>query len=276
MRHINAEINVVIFRFNFFPLHAMILLGMVGNMEWFGGSYKENPFIMFSANHLIMLAFLLIISAWIFLFRTKLRAKDWRSSEIGLAILLTLFEVTYYVWLIRNRIWHVSDSLPLELCSISLLLTIILLLTKKKWVYEILLFTGLLGATQALVTPLLYYDFPHFRFLHFFFTHFMMIWVPLYFTWVKGYRPTIWSVVKLLLFLNVLLPIIMAVNKLVNGNYMFLRHKPESASLLDYLGPYPNYIFSMEGLLIALSLLIWLLFRKKAGNKPIRPKGLPR
>ena len=245
-------------------------------MAWFGGSYKNNPFEMFSANHLIIIATLVIVSAGIFLFRKRLRAMDWRFSEIGLAVLLIIFELAYHFWMIRNGIWNVSHSIPLELCNISLLLTIILLLTRKKLVYEILLFTGLLGATQALATPLLHYDFPHFRFFHFFFTHLMMIWVPIYFTWVKGYRPTIWSVAKLLVFLNVLMPIVMAINKLVNGNYMFLSHKPASASLLDVLGPYPYYIFSMEGLLVFLSLIVWLLFRERAGSKQFRPKDFSR
>jgi hypothetical integral membrane protein (TIGR02206 family) len=137
------------------------------------------------------------------------------------------------------------------------------LLTRKKVIYEILLFTALLGASQAVFTPLLNFDFPHFRFFHFFYTHLMMIWVVFYFTWVQGYRPTIWSVVKLFAFLNVLLPIIMLINKAVDGNYMFLSHKPNSASLLSLLGPYPWYILSMEFLLITLSLIVWLIFRKR-------------
>jgi hypothetical integral membrane protein (TIGR02206 family) len=99
--------------------------------------------------------------------------------------------------------------------------------------------------------------------------------VPLYFTWVKGYRPTILSVVKLFVFLNVLMPVIMFINKLVDGNYMFLSHKPDSASLLDVLGPYPWYILSMEGLLISLSLIVWLIFREKTAKKTEVARNLP-
>ncbi len=166
-----------------------------------------------------------------------------------------------------NGSWNVSHAIPLELCSISLVLTVLLLFTRKKIIYEILLFTALLGASQAIFTPLVNYDFPHFRFFHFFYTHLMSIWVVLYFTWVKGYRPTIWSVFKLFVFLNILMPFIMLINRTVNGNYMFLAHKPKSPSLLDVLGPYPWYIFSLEGLLIALSLLVWVMFREKNKHK---------
>ncbi|MCM3765618.1 TIGR02206 family membrane protein [Neobacillus niacini] len=232
-------------------------------MAWFGGSYKEFDFEMFSVSHFVIIALLFIISAGVFFNREKLKRGNWRKVEIAAAISLVLFEAMYHIWMMVNGNWNVSHAIPLELCSISLFLTVFLLLTKKKIIYEILLFTALLGASQAIFTPLLNFEFPHFRFFHFFYTHLMMIWTVLYFTWVKGYRPTIWSVVKLFVFLNVMMPIIMVINKLVDGNYMFLSHKPKSPSLLDVLGPYPYYIVSMEGLVITLSLLVWLIFREK-------------
>ena len=243
--------------------------------EWFGRSFKNNDFQMFSLSHFVVISVFILVSILIFLFRGKLKAVEWRYAEIGTAISLIIMETTYHLWMFINGSWHVSHAIPLELCSISLILTVILLLTRKKIIYEILLFTALLGASQALFTPLLNYDFPHFRFFHFFYTHIMIIWVPLYFTWSKGYRPTIWSVLKLFIFLNVLMPIILFINKLVNGNYMFLSHKPDSASLLDVLGPYPWYILSLEGLLISLSLFVWVIFRKKAAKITEVSRNLP-
>ncbi|MEH7490814.1 YwaF family protein [Neobacillus niacini] len=233
-------------------------------MEWFGGSYKEFDFDMFSVSHFVIIALLFLGSVLVFINRDKLKEKNWRKAEIVAGISLFTIEVTYHIWMTINDMWDASHAIPLELCSVSLILSVLLLLTRKKIIYEILLFTALLGASQAIFTPLLNFDFPHFRFFHFFYTHLMMIWVVFYFTWVIGYRPTIWSVVKLFVFLNVLLPIIMLINRAVDGNYMFLSHKPNSASLLNLLGPYPWYILSMEFLLITLSLIVWLIFRKKS------------
>ena len=228
---------------------------------------------MFSASHFVIMALLFIVSLVIYLFRTRMTNPKWRLVEIGIAISLIIIETTYHIWMLVNGNWNASHAFPLELCSISLILAVVLLITRNKLIYEILLFTSLLGASQAIFTPLVNYEFPHFRFFHFFYTHLMMIWVSLYFTWVKGYRPTIWSVVKLFVFLNFLMPIIMKINKLVGGNYLFLSHKPKGASLLDVLGPYPWYILSLEGLLISLSLLVWLIFRKKGnGNQPTAEK----
>ncbi|MGX6441853.1 YwaF family protein [Neobacillus sp. K501] len=235
-------------------------------MTWFGGSNKEFDFAMFSISHFVIILLLFLVSIVIFRKREKMRHGTWRMAEVGVAISLVVMETGYHLWMLMNGTWNVSHAIPLELCSISLILSVILLLTRKKIIYEILLFTALLGASQAIFTPLLTFDFPHFRFIHFFYTHLMTIWVVFYFTWVIGYRPTIWSVVKLFVFLNFLMPIIMLINKVVDGNYMFLSHKPKSASLLNVLGPYPWYILSMEGLLIGLSLLVWLILRSKTGD----------
>jgi hypothetical integral membrane protein (TIGR02206 family) len=232
-------------------------------MGCFGGSYKEFDFEMFSVSHFVIIAILFLVSIIIFIKRDTLKDKKWRKVEIGIGISLIVIEGCYHIWMVVNDMWEVSHAIPLELCSLSLILSVLLLLTRKKIIYEILLFTALLGASQAIFTPLLNFEFPHFRFFHFFYTHLMMIWVVFYFTWVQGYRPTIWSVIKLFIFLNILLPIIMFINKLVDGNYMFLSHKPNSASLLNLLGPYPWYILSMEFLLITLSLIVWLIFKKR-------------
>ncbi|WP_394235075.1 TIGR02206 family membrane protein [Niallia oryzisoli] len=232
-------------------------------MSWFGSSNQSFKFEMFSRSHYIVLAIFLVITLVIFLKRKKWKTEVWRKIEVGVAISLVLFEITYHVWMYVNGVWKLSRSLPLELCNISLILCVILLLTKKKIVFEILFFTALLGASQAIFTPALSYDFPHFRFFHFFYAHIMVVWVTLYFTWVKEYRPTFRSVIKLIVFINLLLPVILLVNKWTHGNYWFLRHKPEGPSLFDVLGPYPWYIFSMEGLLVGLSLVTWLIFRKR-------------
>lgn len=232
-------------------------------MDWFGVNSSQYPFTMFALQHLVTLIVLFAGCIAIFIFRNSLKKRSMRNVEIIFAVSLILSETLYHFWQIYNGIWFTYQSLPLELCSIGLILCIILLLTGNKIIYELLLFIALLGASQAILTPVLDLGFPHFRFLHFFYNHIVMIWTVLYFTWVKNYRPTLSSVGKVFVFLNVLLPIVLLINYITDGNYMFLSRKPETASLLEYLGPHPWYILSLEALLIGLSLLVWLIFRKK-------------
>ncbi len=232
-------------------------------MGWFGRSYEQYEFEMFSASHFIVLGILCAAVYGLFVFQEQLKALSMKKWEWGIALFLLGIEGMYHIWMLQTGTWKGSHSIPLELCSISLFLAVALLLTHNKGIYEILLFTGLLGASQALATPYLNFDFPHFRFFHFFSVHLLLFCIPLYFTWVKGLKPTIYSVLKMAVFLNVLLPLVMLVNKWTGGNYLYLSHKPPSASLLDVLGPYPLYILSMELLAVAFSLVIWLLFRNK-------------
>ncbi|OMP66038.1 YwaF family protein [Domibacillus epiphyticus] len=238
-------------------------------MNWFGESYERYDFSMFSASHISVLAFVIFLICFLYKYKERVQLTGLRKVEVGTAVFLLLIEAVYHIWMIVNGNWYTSHAIPLELCSISLFLGVFLLFTEKKIVYEILLFTGLLGASQALITPELKYDFPHFRFFHFFIVHIFVFSIPLYFTWVKGFRPTMYSIVKLMIFLNVLMPFVMIVNKLTGGNYMYLSRKPESASLLDLLGPYPWYIASLELLAFSLSIVIWLLLRKREAAEPV-------
>ncbi len=48
------------------------------------------------------------------------------------------------------------------------------------------------------------------------------------------------------------------INLALGSNYLFIMHKPETASLLDVLGPWPWYILSMEALGFVIFFLLYL------------------
>ena len=64
---------------------------------------------------------------------------------------------------------------------------------------------------------------------------------------VEKYKPTLRSVWKAFLLLNIVSLIAGLTNWLTGGNYMFLARKPQGASLIDLLGPWPWYILALEG-----------------------------
>ncbi len=232
-------------------------------MKWFEADPSLTPFTMFSWQHLFMITVLAAGIIALYLLKNRLNRYSLRRFEVTLAIILIFIELGYHIWLVTTGNWRQDHALPLELCNISLILIIIVLLTKHRATHEIVLFIGVAGALQAIFTPVLSYGLPHFRFIHFFSTHILIIWVAVYFTIIRDYRPTFASVWKALLFLNLLLPVIVWVNNRVGGNYWFLTEKPGDGSLLDFLGPYPWDILSLEVVAIFIFLGLWLVFRKK-------------
>jgi len=229
---------------------------------------EENAFEMFSSAHVAAIVVFFFVIVFLFLSKKKwsFQPQNLRLLEHLFAWSLLVMDVFYYIWLFQADRWNVSNSLPLELCSISLVMTIILLWTGIKHVYDFVFYAGIGGALQAVATPVLDMSFPHFRYFHFFYTHIGIVITALYFTWVKGYRPTFKGIVKTMIALNVLLPIVFAINILLQGNYMFLRMKPTNGSLLDFLGPYPWYILSLEIVAFVIFVVLWLLFRRSTSK----------
>lgn len=233
------------------------------------GGREEPSFVIFSIAHMGAVMGLCFLILLLFISRKKwsIQPKNMRLMERFFALSLLVIEVLYHVWLFQSERWNWNNSLPLELCSISLVMTIVLLWTGNKHVYNFVFYAGIGGALQAVATPVLDLSFPHFRYFHFFYTHIGILVTALYFTWIKGYRPTFKGLIKTMVALNLLLPAVVAINFLLQGNYMFLREKPMNGSLLDYLGPYPWYIISLEVVTFLIFVCLWLLFRIKDADK---------
>jgi hypothetical integral membrane protein (TIGR02206 family) len=229
---------------------------------FFGHEYSKYPFTFLSNEHLVVLLVFFFLTFVLYRLRSYIVKYDvWIRS----ALFITLFslELLYHFWLFRGGNWDITYTLPFQLCSISLILSLILLMTNSRVLATVLYFIGGVGAFAALLTPELFLGFPHFRFFQFFITHMVIIWTALYFVWVRGYYPEKRSVWVAFLFLNGCSFIAFWVNRLTGGNYMFLAQKPENASLIDYLGPYPYYILSLEALALGLFWILWLPFAGK-------------
>ncbi|WP_438318712.1 YwaF family protein [Sporosarcina sp. FA9] len=222
-------------------------------------------FTFFSTPHFVSLGILLLLLVLLFSFRNKSGVQSMyrQRFERLFAISLLAMEILYHVWMINTGRWDLSNSLPLELCSISLVFTILLLWTGNQKLIDFVFYAGIGGALQAVITPVLDVGFPHFRFIHFFYIHTGIILTAFYYLWIKEYRPTFKGAIRTLVILNLLLPLVVVVNLLFDGNYMFLKSKPNSDSLLDFLGPYPLYILSLEGISFLMFFILWLLFSGK-------------
>lgn len=227
-------------------------------------SSTNNPFVAYSVVHLLTISMLLVGIVLLFMFRRRLNKRVIRWSFVSVIL---FFEIGYHVWLLSNDLWDPSHALPLQLCSVSLILCLILLFTNNKVIFEIVYFIGIAGAIQAIVTPELFYNFPHFRFFHFFVNHCLIIWTCLFYVWSFEYRIQLSSIFKSLIFLQVVAFIAFITNIVTGGNYMFLAGKPKTSSALDFLGEYPWYILSLEVIAVILFFILYLPFLKSRKKK---------
>lgn len=221
--------------------------------QYFGSEYGGGRFEFFTAPHWSALLILLAVYVGLYLSRHRLRnpLPDRRTRYI-LATLLILQEISLSCWRLYNGTWSVADSLPLHLCGAAVVLSAIMLVNKSYRLYEINYFWGLGGAIQALLTPDIgQYGFPHYRFFQFFFSHGMIILASLYLTFVSNYRPRQRSVWRVFLITNIYLVFIAVFNWATGANYLFICRKPPDGSLMDFMGPWPWYILTLEFVCLA-------------------------
>ncbi|MFC4321025.1 YwaF family protein [Litchfieldia salsa] len=228
--------------------------------KYAGFKIIDERFQLFSISHLIMILLLVGTVFALYFLRNSLSIKGKGVVRYFLAGFLILSELTLYMWYSYTDVWNPVDSLPFQLCSISLILSIVMLLWRNFFLFEVTFFLGVGGALQAMLTPELVYDFPHYRYFHFFLAHIAIILASFYMIWFEGYRPTMRSVWKAFVTLNILAVGVFFVNEMTGGNYMFLSRKPTNPSLIDLLGPYPWYLLSLEVAALGIFCLLYLPF----------------
>lgn len=214
------------------------------------GSYEHFLPILFAV------VFTYILIKW-----AKTVAVDMQTNVFkGLGIFVTLTVIVYHSHLALTTDYNFTTDLPLFLCSFLGLIIVIFTQYRTYWMYETLLFWVFAGTTQAILTPDIPTGFPTFNFFRYWIVHLGLITIMLYATVVFRMRPTIKSVFKSFVVLQIYMVIILIINTLLGSNYSYLNRKPTSASALDYLGDWPQYIVVVEVLLIPYFLLIYLPF----------------
>ena len=150
---------------------------------------------------------------------------------------------------IYNSTWSFHDNLPLHLCRVSFLICIVVLIKKKQWMYEWVLFLAIPSGIHAILTPEMTKGVSAWFYFDFYFIHSSLILVPLYLTLIKGMRPRINSWWRTVLRLQILVVIVFPLNFLIDSNYMYLREKP-LANNPFLIGDWPIYIIFLEIVMI--------------------------
>ena len=229
--------------------------------EFFGKQWSGDPFILFGTAHLTALGIIVVINILAVFWGRKASDESRKRFRWALAGLLIMDEFLWHLWNFTTGQWTLQTMLPLHLCSVFVFLSAYMLVTKSYTIYEYAYFLGIAGASQALLTPDAgIYGFPHFRAFQVMISHGSIITAAVFMTLVEGYRPTWQSLKRVLIGGNLYMAVIFVFNLLIGSNYLFIAHKPATASLMDVLPPWPIYIVFIELIGVVVSLLLYIPF----------------
>ena len=173
------------------------------------------------------------------------------------AILLARFFASH-LYQINNSIWNPMESLPLQLCGISAIISSILLFRFNQFFYEFLVLLGLPGAIISLVTPELTMGFSEFLRIEYFVSHGGIILSALYLTFILGHRPSLGSWKKIAVASQVVLLVAYLSNKWLNYIYPNLKEINPLGEIGDKADPLiANYMYTVIPPDVDLPLLVW-------------------
>src|SRR5216110_2519816 len=180
--------------------------------------------------------------------RTKSRILE-RSLAFSIS---TLLLINYLAYLIVARDFGVTTwqrTLPLQLCDWAMFGIIVARWTGNRRWLEVAYFWGIGGTLQAIITPNLRYGFPDLRFISFFVAHSGIIIGIVFLMLIYGFRPRATGVLRTFAWTEMYFVVAFTTDLLTGENYGFLLHKPEAASLLNFLSDSrPLYLLEFHGL----------------------------
>lgn len=243
---------------------ALSAAGPLGHMPAYGPA------------HLSMLALIVLASlAAVLLAR---RAQPERVDRVlrGVGWLLLANATFWTLWGFMPWAWNLQESLPLHLSDALRFLLPIVLITRARWAITVSYFWGLTLNLQSVLTPdLNYFVWIPLEFMEYWLAHGSGVLVPVLMVWGLGYRPTWRGWVAALAVTAGWALVAFTGNHLAGGNYGYLNHAPQGPSILDLMGPWPQYLL-VETLLItvvwALMTLPWVLRDRRLGT-PLSGRG---
>jgi len=219
------------------------------------------PFEPFGAAHLGALVLTGVTGAGLAaLVRTRPRAGSLVRVALFAGISLLL---AFELGIAAREGWLTWQMLlPLHLCDAAMVLALVSLLWPRRGPVEILYFWAVAGSGLAMLTPDLPWGFPRWEFVVFFGLHGLVLVAAVVLVFGLGLRPRRGSPGRAFLATLALAAVAGTVDLLLGVNFMFLRRKPPTPTLLDHMGPWPVYIVVAAAVAFALFHLLALPFRR--------------
>lgn len=215
-------------------------------------------FPFFSMNHIIPLI-IIVISIMSFLhFKGHIKKRAHVYKKIIGGIILSQ-QIFLYTWYVIGRTAILTEALPLYICRVITLFIVISFLFNQPQFHSIIFYLGSIGSVIALLLPdTSGYLFPHIMYDQFFITHGLMLVSVFFIYHIEGFKPTLFELQKVLIFIISYTVIISFVNSGLHANYGYLEVPPASARFLHVLPPGLLYKFILTIIMMLLPCLVHL------------------
>jgi hypothetical integral membrane protein (TIGR02206 family) len=223
-------------------------------------------FPTFGPAHLAILAAVPLAAAALAAVARRRPAAE-RPLRLALAVGLAVNELAWYVHAVRSGWVRPPHGLPLDLCDVVLWLTAWALVAPRPALLEIVYYLGLAGSGMALLTPDPGAALASYEGAKFFVAHGGALGAVLFLVLAGALRPRPGSWWRVFLWVNAYAALVALFDWRFRTNYMYLREKPASATLLDVLGPWPWYVLAAEPVALALLWLLHLPLRRARGSR---------
>ena len=215
-------------------------------------------FDLFGNDHILSIILIIIFYVLFLCFNEKIGIKN--KSEIFpivLSFIILSLDISEDIIRYITGYYSIEKDLPLQLCAIGIYVAVVALLKKNQIAFELIFYWGLVGASQAILTP----DSDLFELKIFFIYsqtyHSALIFAVLWLVIKCNMRMQIEYIPRVVLITNLVVVVVSVINYLLDSNYMFLRVKPNSVSPF-LIGDWPVYIIMVQ----FFSIVIVFLFIK--------------
>ncbi len=227
-----------------------------------GPFFEDNfNFSAYNTEHGIAVAISIVLGTlFIYFANTHLNHHQKKVFGTIIAIIVLLSQLMKVYIKMELGTFDKTIDLPLHLCNMMPFLVPFAMLFANRQIWAILFFWIMSGTFQSLISPTLEHSFPHFEFWRYWVVHCGLVFLMLYGVFCMGFRLTFKDALWSALLINVLALLMYFVNLGLDSNYLYLMAKPPGTTLYTFLGPWPWYILSLEGVLVILFSLCYLPF----------------
>lgn len=223
--------------------------------------FDKSPFEAFGIQHLVPLVLVFSIGLICILF-AKYKLTQAQSKKL-LLYLSFIPAFGYLFTVICSTIegsFTIQENLPLHVCRFVALTAPYFIWKNNRFWLGVFYFWILAGTLNANITPDIKFGFPSWDYFSYWMIHSFLIILPIYYVVIFKIRINFRDLINALIMANVFLLFSLIVNYIIGSNYMYTLAKPDSATLLDQMGPWPWYLAWTQLLALFLFTILYLPF----------------